>query len=586
MTPLIQHLRQPPARPSPIRSSTATHSCGRRLDRLDPVAAQAAPCVTWCRPAGRGFGMDHDFDGVERLATFRNGPLRTYEQCGNNIGSRCSRGFRRYLAGLHTVLRPRPAPPAGRRSTSRHPRHGRIEQKAALTNLAFFLHESGDADLPRADLLPGRQHRPEANPGRQFVQRPERISAREVTTPLRPYIYPPPDVALHPETGREESRSSPSRPRRSRSRSSAAPSWMLTLFDYLKKVTGKTIADVWPTLRLVIHGGALFDPVPPRVPGGHRRMTRSYQDTYPASEGYIAVEDPRYQRLRLIPDHGIFFEFVPVEELDSPNPTRHTLANLEVGANYAVVVTTCAGLWANVVGDTVRFDRRDVPLMKFTGRTKYFLSAFGEHLISEEVEAGISRAAEATGALVVDFHVGPVFPTDPKQPGRHRYLVEFTAARRPGEVHGPAGRGAARAEQGLRRVSRQGRSAWGRPRCWWCGRQVRDWMPPRKVRRTEQVPPWTIAGRSRREIAEFLAPMTLLMQFHRCRQAARGSIVCYDWESSIFGPPAMSLCPQRVAVLVWNILAGGRVAISASPAHGHRRERRLLPGAACYRAKG
>jgi hypothetical protein len=128
----------------------------------------------------------------------------------------------------------------------------------------------------------------------------------------------------------------------------------------------------------------------------------------------------------LIPDHGIFFEFVPVEEVESANPTRHTLADLDVGANYAVVVTSCAGLWSYIVGDTVRFERRDVPLLKFTGRTKYFLSAFGEHLISEEVEAGIARAAEATGALVVDFHVGPVFPSDPKQPGRHRYLVEFT----------------------------------------------------------------------------------------------------------------------------------------------------------------
>jgi hypothetical protein len=88
-------------------------------------------------------------------------------------------------------------------------------------------------------------------------------------------------------------------------------------------------------------------------------------------------------------------------------------------------MTTCAGLWSYVLGDTVCFEQRDPPLLRFTGRTRYFLSAFGEHLISEEVERAVALAAEATGATVADFHVGPVFPEAPTAPGRHRYLVEF-----------------------------------------------------------------------------------------------------------------------------------------------------------------
>ncbi len=147
--------------------------------------------------------------------------------------------------------------------------------------------------------------------------------------------------------------------------------------------------------------------------------------TYPASEGFIATEDPRYHLLRLIPDHDVFFEFVPVEELEDDRPARHTIANLEPGVQYAVVLTTCAGLWSYVLGDTVCFERRDPPLLRFTGRTKYFLSAFGEHLISEEVERAVAEAAAATGTSVVDFHVGPVFPETQGTPGRHRYLVEF-----------------------------------------------------------------------------------------------------------------------------------------------------------------
>ena len=98
---------------------------------------------------------------------------------------------------------------------------------------------------------------------------------------------------------------------------------------------------------------------------------------------------------------------------------------MEPGVSYAVALTTCAGLWSYVLGDTVCFERRDPPLLRFTGRTRYFLSAFGEHLISEEVERAVAAAAAATGAEVVDFHVGPLFPERMGEPGRHLYLVEF-----------------------------------------------------------------------------------------------------------------------------------------------------------------
>src|SRR5262249_29832673 len=114
-----------------------------------------------------------------------------------------------------------------------------------------------------------------------------------------------------------------------------------------------------------------------------------------------------------------------VEDLGKDKPARHTVADLEVGVQYAVVLTTCAGLWGYVVGDTVCFEKREPPLLRFTGRTKYFLSAFGEHLISEEVEKAVAAAAEATQASVTDFHVGPVFPEQASAPGRHRYLIEF-----------------------------------------------------------------------------------------------------------------------------------------------------------------
>ena len=207
---------------------------------------------------------------------------------------------------------------------------------------------------------------------------------------------------------------------------SGVPSWMLVLFDRVKQLSGKNyISDIWPELRLIIHGGTKFEPFRPVFEKEINNPAVDYIDVYPCSEGYVATEDPRYKMLRLIVDHNIFFEFVPTSELKHENPTRHTLESIDLNVEYAVVMTTCAGLWSYVVGDTVSFTCKSPPLLRFTGRTKYFLSAFGEHLIYEEIDKAIAKAAEKTNSLVKNFHVGPIFPDTPGRPGHHLYLVEF-----------------------------------------------------------------------------------------------------------------------------------------------------------------
>lgn len=127
------------------------------------------------------------------------------------------------------------------------------------------------------------------------------------------------------------------------------------------------------------------------------------------------VEGVRRSDLKTLVD-GVFYD---------DRPTRHTVAEVEPGVQYALVLTTCAGLWSYMIGDTVCFERRDPPLLRFTGRTKYGLSAFGEHLIAEEIDRAVTTAAAAAGTAVVDYHVGPVFPDTTGQAGRHRFLVEF-----------------------------------------------------------------------------------------------------------------------------------------------------------------
>ncbi len=243
---------------------------------------------------------------------------------------------------------------------------------------------------------------------------------------MRPYAFPPLELALEPDWDRKLERLA----QRSRSEPitlvGGVPSWLIALFQRLLELTGKTtIAEVWPRLEVVVHGGVKFDP----YREAFRAMLGSDeiqpQESYPCSEGFIAFGDPESGLLRLCVDHGLFYEFIPCGQLDRSEPTRHWLGNVQTGVNYAIVVSTCAGLWSHVIGDTVRFESLDPPLLTFTGRTKYCLSAFGEHLINEEIEGAVAAASETTGAAVRDWHVGPVFGN---AMGHHLYIVEFLKA--------------------------------------------------------------------------------------------------------------------------------------------------------------
>lgn len=209
---------------------------------------------------------------------------------------------------------------------------------------------------------------------------------------------------------------------------SGVPSWVLLLFSELKKKTGKTtIGEVWPNLSLVINGGVKFDPYEETFRQEIGKDDVMFLETYPSSEAFIAFEDLRYRKLRLMLGHNIFYEFIPVEELDGNNPTRHTLAEVQPEINYAIAVTTPAGLWSYIIGDTISFEKLDPPLIRFTGRVQHFLSAFGEHLITEEVDNAISYAARENGGIVSDYCVGPIFPDTSKPTGYHLYLIEFQA---------------------------------------------------------------------------------------------------------------------------------------------------------------
>ena len=215
------------------------------------------------------------------------------------------------------------------------------------------------------------------------------------------------------------------------------PSWLLIYFERLAEIAGarrggtvSRIADVYPGLEMLAHGGVAWAPYRDRFAAlldGSRAETR---EVYPASEGFFAVADGADgEGMRLLLDTGIFYEFIPLDQLDSPQPDCRWIGDVEPGVNYALAVTTCAGLWRYLVGDTVTVVERSPPRVLVTGRTSYMLSAFGEHVIGAEVERAVAEAARAIGATVSDFAAGSLFPEETGTRGGHLYIVELGAER-------------------------------------------------------------------------------------------------------------------------------------------------------------
>jgi hypothetical protein len=180
-----------------------------------------------------------------------------------------------------------------------------------------------------------------------------------------------------------------------------------------------------PKLELICHGGVSYAPYEAKFSALLLGTDIRTREIYPSSEAFMAVADRgNGEGLRLTLDHGTFFEFIPLEELNADHPRRFWLENVECGVNYAVILSTSSGLWSYCIGDTVRFVELSPPRVLVTGRTSYALSLVGEHLIAEEVDAAVSYAGAASGLDVVDYAVSGAIDSGETR-GIHKYVVEF-----------------------------------------------------------------------------------------------------------------------------------------------------------------
>jgi hypothetical protein len=208
---------------------------------------------------------------------------------------------------------------------------------------------------------------------------------------------------------------------------SGIPPWVQMYFDRLIELSGKKVKEIFPNFNVMVHGGVNFEPYKGRIIQSIGSQIDTIE-TFPASEGFFAFQDTKDKEgLLLNTDSGIFFEFVPAQEIFSENPTRLSLKDVKVGENYAMLINNNAGLWAYNLGDTVKFVSTEPYRLVVTGRIKHFISAFGEHVIGEEVESSLLKAAEEEGVRIIEFTVAPMVEQG-KGKSYHEWFVEFESA--------------------------------------------------------------------------------------------------------------------------------------------------------------
>ena len=205
---------------------------------------------------------------------------------------------------------------------------------------------------------------------------------------------------------------------------SGIPPWMQMYFDRLTEKSGKKIADLFPEFSVMVQGGVNFEPYKAKLYESIGKKIDTIE-LFPASEGFFAFQDSQHaEGLLLNTNSGIFFEFVPATEIFSENPTRLSLKDVKVGENYALIINNNAGLWGYNIGDTVKFVSTSPYRLVVSGRTKHYISAFGEHVIGEEVEAAILKAADEDNIHITEFTVAPMIA---RHEGKsyHEWFIEF-----------------------------------------------------------------------------------------------------------------------------------------------------------------
>jgi hypothetical protein len=390
------------------------------------------------RAKNTSFGSDHHFGQISTYDDFKkNVPVRDYEE------------FRPYIdrvtKGEENVLWPgKPAYLSKTSGTTSGVKYIPISKesmpehiKAARNALLSYIYETGNADFVDGKLIflqgsPVLDVKAGISTGRLSG-----IVAHHVPAYLQKNRMPSYEVnciddweqkvdAIVEETKNQDLRLI-----------SGIPPWCQMYFDRLSAVSGgKKIKDIFPNFKLFVYGGVNYEPYRARMEESIGFKIDSIE-TYPASEGFIAFQDSQNEKgLLLMVDSGIFYEFIPTDEYFNENPTRISLKDIELDKNYALILNTSAGLWGYSLGDTIKFVSKDPYKIVVTGRIKHYISAFGEHVIGEEVEQALMSVANEQGVDIIEFTVAPQVNPPQGQLPYHEWFIEFGSAPKDLKVFG------------------------------------------------------------------------------------------------------------------------------------------------------
>ena len=394
----------------------------------NPIAAQDKVFFALLNKAKlTAFGQDHGFETIQTYQDFKKSvPIRDYEQLRPYI--------ERVAAGEANVLWPgKPLYFAKTSGTTSGVKYIPISKesmpehiKAARNALLGYIYETGDTSFVNGKMIflqgsPVLEKKSGIDTGRLSG-----IVAHHVPAYLQKNRLPSYETnciddwetkvdAIVAETIHQDMRLI-----------SGIPPWVQMYFDKLSQVAkGKKVKDIFKNFSLFVYGGVNFEPYRAKLEEAIGKKVASIE-TYPASEGFIAYQDSQADKgLLLLADAGIFFEFIPVSEYFNENPTRISLADVALDTNYALILNTSAGLWGYSIGDTVKFVSKEPYKIVVTGRIKHFISAFGEHVIAEEVEAALLEVAAKQAVQITEFTVAPqVIPPEGGLP-YHEWFIEF-----------------------------------------------------------------------------------------------------------------------------------------------------------------
>lgn len=383
------------------------------------------------------YGRNHLFAGTRSYEDFaRNNAVNTYEELKGYI-ERMRQGERDVLWPGHVKWYAKSSGTTNDKSkfipvSSEGLKHNHYQ--GGYDSMNFYLHNNPKSRvLDGKGLILGGSHAPNYNLPGTLVGDLSAILIENISPLVNCIRVPSKKTALLSDFETKRDRIAREAIGKNVTNLSGVPSWMLSVLNRVLEISGKQhLEEVWPNLEVFFHGGVAFTPYREQYRQLITSSNMHYMETYNASEGFFGIQsDPADPSMLLMLDCGVFYEFIPMEEVDREQPSVVPLWGVETGRNYAMVISTPSGLWRYMIGDTVRFTSTNPYKFVITGRTKHFINAFGEELIVDNAEKGLKYACEQTGAQVQEYTAAPVF-MDQSAKCRHQWLVEF--AKEPADI--------------------------------------------------------------------------------------------------------------------------------------------------------